>query len=368
MFVEIGKKELLAPLKMLAGVVEQRQTLPILANALMRVEEGVLHLTATDSEVEIVCSLPLDPGCEAGATTVPAKKLFDICRSLNEEANIQILHDDTQVKLKSGKSRFTLSCLPAEDFPASPEINSQFSFSLPQATLREVLTRTQFAMAVQDVRYYLNGLLLDLQSDQLSVVATDGHRLAMVLQPFDLPEHEPLQVIVPRKAVVELNRLLDGGEGEVNIAMDNHHVSFQLGERLTLTSKLIDGRFPDYHSVLPLNPNKIVGVQTQAFKSALTRAAILSNEKYKGVRLQFDTNILTISARNPEQEEAEEVLEITYTDEAFEIGFNVTYLLDALNALNHASAELCFTDPSSSCLLRPADNEQVKYVIMPMRL
>lgn len=367
MFFEASKKTLLTPLKLIAGVVEQRQTLPILANMLVQVKEGRLHLTATDAEVEIACSVGLE-NYEEGETTIPARKFFDICRSLGDKNPIQVRQEDNHIIIKAGKSRFSLSTLPAADFPVSAEINSTLRFNLSKNVLKGLFSRTQFAMAQQDVRYYLNGLLLDVNEEKLSVVATDGHRLALASSDFSLENHPPIQVIVPRKAVIELSKMLDQDEEDITIALDNHHIKVVVSEDLTLSSKLIDGRFPDYYNVLLQNPDKIVVADCHELKQALTRAAILSNEKYKGVRLLLENNMLRITASNPEQEEAEEELEIDYSGESLEIGFNVTYLLDALSAITTEEAVLCFVDSSSSCLLKPQDDELTKYVVMPMRL
>ncbi len=370
MHFEIPRKELLNPLKMVVSVVEQRQTMPILGNVLVSVADNVLSLTATDAEVEISCRLPLETRLgtdDDGATTIPARKFFDICRSLSEQQPIQITTENDRVLIRSGRSRFTLSTLPAADFPVSSENPNMLSLNLPQSVLRELIAQTSFCAAVADVRYYLNGLLFDLMPSKLSVVATDGHRLALATREYQLPE-QPLQVIIPRKAVLELSRTLDNVDDEVKITLDQTHIRFEISDQLTLTSKLIDGRFPDYYGVLPHNPDKIVVATCDVLKQALARVAILSNEKYKGVRLNIKAGMLALSARNPEQEEAEEELEIEYDGESFEIGFNVNYLTDALNAIPTEKVELCFSDPNSSCLVKPQDSDQQKYVVMPMRL
>ncbi|MDD2814874.1 MAG: DNA polymerase III subunit beta [Thiotrichaceae bacterium] len=373
MYFEIPRKELLPSLKMITSVVEMRQTLPILGNVLVQVENATLKLTATDAEVEIACTLPLEASLDSsndGETTIPARKLFDICRSLSDGAPIQINNQDAEERavVRSGKSRFTLSCLPASDFPSRQAIEGVYRFKFSQRTLKELFARTQFAMAQQDVRYYLNGICLDLNNGRLSVVATDGHRLAMGSEPFDLDGHEPIQVIIPRKAVTELTRMLDGADSEVEIALDEHHIQVTLSQSLSLSSKLIDGRFPDYLSVIPHRTERTAVIAADALKQALSRVAILSNEKYKGVRLSLSNNLLKVTARNPEQEEAEEELEIVYEGEEFEIGFNVNYLLDVLSVINAKEVDLRFNDPNSSCLITPHDVESVQYVIMPMRL
>jgi DNA polymerase III subunit beta len=366
----IPRKELLTPLKMAVSVVEQRQVIPILSNLLVSVENDSLSLIATDSEVEILCRVPLESRISTeddGDVTIPAKKFLDICRSLSEQA-IDVSTDGDRVVIRAGRSRFTLATLPAEDFPSSSENPDMLTIGVPQRQLRELIAQTAFCAAVNDVRYYLNGLLFDLMPDQLAVVATDGHRLALATTDFELGDSDPLQVIIPRKAIQELNRNLENSDDEVKITLDQTHVRFEISENLTITSKLIDGRFPEYQGVLPRNPDKIVVALCDPLKQALARVAILSNEKHKGVRLMVKPGTLSLSARNPEQEEAEEELEIDYDGEAFEIGFNVTYLTDTLNAIATEEVELCFSDPNSSCLVKPRHTEQQRYVIMPMRL
>lgn len=370
MHFEIPRKELLNPLKMAVSVVEQRQTMPILSNVLVSVENNVLFLTSTDSEMEVLCKVPLEARLDNeddGAITIPARKFFDICRSLSEQNSIQVTTEKDRVLIRSGRSRFTLSTLAAEDFP-SLEAPNALTLTLSQRKLRELITQTSFCAAVADVRYYLNGLLFDLTPEKLSVVATDGHRLGLSITDFQLPSDDPLQIIIPRKAITELNRNLDNVDDEVQITLDQTLIRFSIGDHLTLTSKLIDGRFPDYYGVLPHHPDKVVVALCDQLKQALARVAILSNEKYKGVRLNVKPGTLSLSARNPEQEEAEEELEIEYDGESFEIGFNVVYLTEALSAVQTEEVELCFSDPNSSCLVKPRDNDQQKYVVMPMRL
>ncbi|MCP4698665.1 MAG: DNA polymerase III subunit beta [Gammaproteobacteria bacterium] len=363
---EISREALLPPLKIISGIVERKQTLAILANILVRVEGGTLHLTATDSELEIACAIPVDKGAE-GSTTIPAFKLFDICRSLPNDAQLSIAQGESRVSVKSGRSRFCLGFLPAEDFPSSEEITPALEFELPQSLLKYVFAKTQFAMAQQDVRYYLNGLLLDLAGGRLNVVATDGHRLALIEETFDLVGHEDTQVIIPRKTVLELTRSLGDSDEPVRIGIAPGHVRFTLPQ-FVLTSKLIDGRFPDYTGVLPANPDKLVRLDCEQVKQALTRASILSSEQFKGVRLSLTENTLCITAQNPEQEEAEEELDVEYQGPPLEIGFNVVYLLDALGVLDTSEAEFHLSDSNGSCLIQPKGKENAKYVVMPMRL
>lgn len=371
MFFEIPRKDLLNPLKNVASVVEQRQALPILANILVRVKENTLHLTGTDAEVEIACAVPLPAtiGLENdGETTLPARKLLDIIRNLSDENPIQVSITDNQAILKSGKSRFTLSCLPAEDFPQSPPIESMLTFRLAQQAFKNLLAQTGYAMAVNDPRYYLNGLCLDVQSQQLAVVATDGHRLALATTALIDQENKPLQVILPRKAVIELQRILESKEDGIIIAVGDSALKVIVSAQYTLSSKLIDGKFPDYAGVIPRHPEYIVSVGTNAFKTALTQVVILSHEKHRGTRLAFSAGKMVVSSRNPEQESATVECEVDYSGEEFEIGFNVNYLLDALTVINTPTTLLKFSSPESSVLITPADSETTKMVVMPMRI
>lgn len=371
LYFEITRKDLINPLKAVVSTIESKQTLPILANVLVEVENDTLRLTGTDAEVEINCTVLLEASIGSdndGAITVPARKFFDIVRAL-PEAMIQFnQEDENRVVIKSGKSRFTLSCLPAGDYPSSPEINSTLSFNLSHRALKDLLAQTQYAMATNDVRYYLNGVCFDFLEDKLVAVATDGHRLALATEAFDLAGKETMQVIVPRKAIIELSRMLENSDDPLEISMDENHIKIILSDRLTLLSKLIDGSFPDYWGVLPMHPNKIVTAQTDEFKQALNRTSILSNEKFKGIRFALAINNLVITSRNPEQEEAEENLLVEYDGEEMEIGFNVTYLLDALSVITTKEVTLHFTDANSSLLITPKDLDDVKMVIMPMRL
>lgn len=368
MYFETSREALLTPLKMISGIVERKQTLPILANVLVRVEGSSLHLSATDSELELSYQMGIDASLDSdGATTIPALKWAEICRSLPNNSQLQINEENERVVLKAGRSRFTLSCLPAADFPESEALQSLLSFSLPQQTLKHLLSKTQFAMAQQDVRYYLNGLLFDLNRHSLHLVATDGHRLSLARHDWEIELEEPLQVIVPRKAVLELSKILEDSEEPVQVTLGKSHIRFEL-PNLSLSSKLVDGNYPDYTGVIPGMAELTVSADCNALKQALTRVSILSNERYKSVRLQPQNGGLKINANNPEQEEAEEELDVEYQGETFEIGFNVTYLQDALGAIDTDTVRLNFTAPNSSCLIQPQDDENIKHVIMPMRL
>jgi DNA polymerase-3 subunit beta len=373
LYFEIPRKELLNPLKTVVSVIESRQTLAVLSNVLVQVKSGHLYLTGTDAEVEISCRLPIESSLaddNEGETTIPGRKFFDIVKTLDDVNHVQFHEEsDERIEVKSGASRFTLSTLPADDFPVSPEITNTYQFTLPKIVLRDLLNQTSFAIANNDVRYYLNGICFDLQRDRLTVVATDGHRMALAETAFDLNDAEPLKVIIPKKAVIELERMLDGGDdAEIQISLDENHIKFEVSETLSITSKLIDGKFPDYYNVIPLNPDKVATVEISKLRNALTQASILSNEKYRGIKLMLSENLLRVTSRNPEQEEAVVDCEVEYNNEDLEIGFNVGYLQDALGAIKIKEAQLCFVDSDSSCLIKPKDTETTKFVVMPMRL
>jgi DNA polymerase-3 subunit beta len=339
--------------------------MPILANVLLASKEGQLTVTATDLEVELVAGSTVTLQ-ETGEITVPARKLLDILRALPEKSTVTLATEGERTVVRSGKSRFTLATLAASDFPTLEDIQAQRKIHLAQAHLRALLEKTHFSMAQQDVRYYLNGMLLETEGDVLRTVATDGHRLAWAQVALEGGGSGTQQVILPRKGVLELQRIL-GTAGEVEVAIGANHVRAQIGP-IRFTSKLIDGRFPEYGRVIPAQPPRLVRADKPTLKAALQRAAILSNEKYRGIRVTVKENVLLLQAHNPEQEEAEEELEVAYVGEEMEIGFNVNYLLDALGAVDENEVELGFTDGNSSCLVRGVGAEGTKYVVMPMRL
>ena len=364
----ISREAFLKPLQLVVSVVERRQTLPVLSNVLIHLDGGnQLSLTGTDLEVEIVGYAQLDNPGESGEITVPARKLMDICKSLPDKADINFSEDGGRMHITSGRSRFTLSTLSASEFPCVEEGAGQVEFSLVGETLKRLLEDTAFAMAQQDVRYYLNGMLWEAASGILRAVATDGHRLAMshTEMPFTLPEK--IQAIVPRKGVMELSRILHDDD-TINVVIGANHVRVQ-GAEFRFTSKLIDGAYPDYERVLPRGGTKFINGGREILRHAFARTAILSNEKYRGVRLLIEGNLLKITANNPEQEEAEEEVVIDFQGEGgLEIGFNVNYLLDALNALKGESARISLSDANSSALMESPDFPGAVYVIMPMRL
>ena len=358
------RESLLAALQSVIGVVERRQTMPILANLLLSADQGRLSITATDLEVELVAAAEIKSGAD-GKLTVPGRKLLDICRSLPEGVTLTFTQDGDKLTVKAGRSRFVLTTLPAADFPMIDELAQQQSLQLPQADLRRLLDKTHFSMAQQDVRYYLNGMLLETDGKMLRTVATDGHRLALC--EMDLPSKATgQQVIVPRKGVLELQRLL-GTEGDVQITIGSNHIRAQIGD-VRFTSKLIDGRFPEYSRVIPAASPKAVIADREVLRAALQRTAILANEKYRGIRLALKKNSMTLQAHNPEQEEAEEQVEVTYKGDELEVGFNVGYLLDALAAVDGNEVEIGVTDGNSSCLVRAPGATSARYVVMPMRL
>lgn len=363
----IQREALLKPLQLVAGVVERRQTLPVLSNVLLVVDGNTLSLTGTDLEVELVGRINLEESAEAGEITVPARKLMDICKSLPDDATLNVKVDDNKAVIKAGRSRFTLATLPAADFPNVEDSPGAMSFAVSQNKLRRLIERTSFAMAQQDVRYYLNGMLLEINNGQLRSVATDGHRMAMCTVDAGIDYQERYQLIVPRKGILELARLLGEADDLVNITLGSHHIRATTGD-FTFTSKLVDGKFPDYERVLPRGGDKVVLADRQTLRNAFSRTAILSNEKYRGIRLMLSEGQLKIQANNPEQEEAEEEIVVDYSGDSLEIGFNVSYLLDVMNVLGSEHAKLILSDANSSALVQESENDDCLYVVMPMRL
>lgn len=362
----IQREALLKRLQHVVGVVERRQTLPVLANLLVVVDADGVSLTGTDLEVEMIARTAAED-LASGEVTIPARKLFDICRALPDGSRIKFEQNGERVVLSAARSRFTLATLPATEFPTIDNIELVERVTLPEATLKELIERTGFAMANQDVRYYLNGMLLDLRETALRCVATDGHRLALAETKIETRVSAPRQVIVPRKGINELQGLFEPGDGTVDLEFARNHLRVRRGD-VTFTSKLIDGRFPDYEAVIPIGADKEVRVQRDDMRAALQRAAILSNEKYCGVKLEVSPNRLRIVAHNPEQEEAVEEIEAKTGVSDLSVGFNVNYLLDALGALAGDDVLLCLRDGQSSCLVRKPETDETRHVIMPLRL
>ncbi len=362
----IQREVFLQPLTQVVGVVERRQTLPVLANFLLVARNGELSVTGTDMEVELVSTVAADIS-QDGEITVPARKLLDIVKALPDGSTIGFSVSEEKATLIAGKSRYTLSTLPAAEFPATDQVETVDEVSLPEKSLKTLIDKTAFAMANQDVRYYLNGMLFDFSDGTLRVVATDGHRLAVCDHDGDVALKGDRQLIVPRKGVLELGRMMGDSDDEVVLALGRSHVRLvKAGTRFT--SKLIDGRFPDYGAVIPVGADKQVLADRDLLTHALQRAAILSNEKYKGVRLEANGNMLKIIAHNPQHEEAVEEIEVELNFESLAVGFNVTYLLDALMALETDMVSMELKDPNSSCLVSAPDSDLNRHVVMPLKL
>lgn len=361
----LSREALLKPLQLVVGVVERRQTLPILSNVLLSLEQSRLSMTGTDLEVEIVGVTDIDATGEDGDVTVSARKLVDICRSLPDGAMVDFSSSDGKATIKSGRSKFTLSTLPANEFPSVDEGEKSVEFMVAGSALKGLIEATSFAMAQQDVRYYLNGMLWELNENKLRAVATDGHRMALCDGICDVSVVEPITSIIPRKGIIELSRLLD--ENEVKVAMGSNHIRVTGGD-YCFTSKLVDGAYPDYDRVLPKGGDKIVVGDRAELKQAFGRAAILSNEKYRGVRILLSEGSIKMVANNPEQEEAEEEVSVNYSGEDLEIGFNVSYLLDVLSVITGAEVRITLSNSNSSALVEDAADGSAVYVVMPMRL
>jgi len=365
--VKAKRDELLGPLSAVSGIIERRHTLPILSNVLIERRAGALSFLATDIEIQITSQGAVENAGDAYSLTVGARKLVDILRALPESAEVTLQQQDKRLHVKAGKSKFVLQTLPAEDFPRLAKPTGDIArFSLKQKEFRRLLGLVQYSMAQQDIRYYLNGLLMVVEDKTLKLIATDGHRLAFASLGLDakMPRQE---VIVPRKTVLELGKLLSDSDAEVRIELSGAQASFSFGT-VELVSKLIDGKFPDYTRVIPVGHKNQLSIGREVLRQALMRAAILSNEKFRGVRWVLTDGSLKIVSSNTEQEEAEEMLEVGYKGDALDIGFNVNYLLDVLNNVTGAEVECRFGDAASSALLSFPSEADFKYVVMPMRI
>ncbi|MDE1265595.1 DNA polymerase III subunit beta [Vibrio aestuarianus] len=362
----IERSHFIKPLQQVSGTLGGRATLPILGNLLLKVEENVLSMTATDLEVELISRVTLEGDCEAGNITVPARKFLDICRGLPDSAVITVVLEGDRIQMRSGRSRFSLATLPASDFPNIEDWQSEVEVEVTQAELRGLIEKTQFSMANQDVRYYLNGMLFEIDGSTLRSVATDGHRMA-VSQTSLAADFSNKQIIVPRKGVQELVKLLDAPEQPVVLQIGSSNLRAEVNNFI-FTSKLVDGRFPDYRRVMPQHTNKTLETGCDELRQAFSRAAILSNEKFRGVRVNLANNEMRITANNPEQEEAEEMLDVTFEGEAIEIGFNVSYVLDVLNTLRCEQVRVSMSDANASALIENRDDDSAMYVVMPIRL
>ena len=363
----LNRELLLKPLLLVSGAVERKSTLPILGNILFDVSGQSLTLTATDLELEMVAYASVDNHAEDGKVTIPARKLLDICKSLPDDSTLTFESDNDVIKISTGRSKYSLSTLPASDFPNIEQWKGDVEFKLLKSELLRLIESTHFSMANQDVRYYLNGMSIETEGNEIRSVATDGHRLAICKisnQELELPAR---QVIVPRKGILEIIRLLDPVDESVQVFLGSNHIRI-IDTEFSFTSKLVDGRFPDYRRVLPRNGDKILNANKDELRQVLSRASILSNEKFKGVRLNFGATELKITANNPEQEQAEEVIEIDFPYEEVEIGFNVSYVLDVLNAIKETDVKFTLADANSSVVIEGGELGEALYVVMPMRL
>ncbi|WP_158768165.1 DNA polymerase III subunit beta [Paraglaciecola sp. L1A13] len=363
----ISRENFLQPLQLVSGAVERRHTLPILSNVLIKVSENALWLTGTDLEVELISNVTLTGEFEEGEITVPAKKLLDIIRGLTEGSEISFQLDGNKAILRCGRSKYSLSTLSATDYPNLEDWQGDLEFEISQSNLKRLIDSVHFSMAQQDVRYYLNGMSLETEDNVIRTVATDGHRLALCRLNYTEATLPNRQVIIPRKGVMEIIRLIEDSDKSLKVQVGSNHIRI-FSNDFIFTSKLVDGRFPDYRRVLPKDGDKNIVASKLALKNAFSRASILSNEKFKGVRLNLSSGELKITANNPEQEEAVEIVDVNYQGGDLEIGFNVAYLIDVLNAVNAEEVKFTLADSNSSALIEDGADDSALYVIMPMRL
>lgn len=365
MQITLAREEFLKPLMLVSGAIERKHTLPILSNVLIQVSAGQMTMTGTDMELELIAAVAVNSAAE-GAITVPAKKMLDILRSL-PDAPVTLTMQGNNAVLASGNSKFTLATLPAADYPNLESWQGDVVVSLSRKELRLLLEGSYFSMANQDVRYYLNGMSFEFEPALIRTIATDGHRLALTQVAAQIAVDSSKQIIVPRKGVLEIMRLLADDDAQVELHIGSNHIRLVDGQ-FTFTSKLVDGRFPDYRRVLPRGGDKVMTANREWLKNAFARASILSNEKFRGVRLNLDSGRLQITANNPEQEQAEEIVDVNYQGGSLEIGFNVSYLLDVLNALKTEDVAFTLSDGNSSVLIDGVGYQASTYVVMPMRL
>ena len=360
--------KLLSVLQSVSGIVERRHTLPVLANVLIRKTGKALQLTTSDLEIQIRTTAEMDGDAGDFTTTVGARKLIDILRTMPSDQTVSLESSQSKLILKGGKSKFTLQTLPAEDFPLVQEAASFGPvFSVPQKTLKQLLSQVSFAMAVHDIRYYLNGILFVAEGKQLSLVSTDGHRLAFASATLDTDVPNKQEVILPRKTVLEMQRLLSDAEGAIDMQFANNQAKFSFGG-MEFVTKLVEGKFPDYNRVIPKGHRNNLALGRQALLSCLQRTAILTSDKFKGVRLNLDPGTLRVASTNAEQEEAVDELDIDYAGDSIEIGFNVTYIIDVLTNMGQDMVRIDLADANSSALITIPENAQFKYVVMPMRI
>ena len=366
--LKAAQNKLLATLQSVAGIVERRHTMPILANVLLRKSGAMTELIASDLEIQIRTAAELGGDEGDFATTVNARKFIDILRTMPADQMVALEAAQNKLLLKGGKSRFTLQSLPAEDFPLVQQAAGfGLAFGVPQKILKELLDQVSFAMAVHDIRYYLNGILFVAEGSKLSLVATDGHRLAFVSAELDVEVPARQEVILPRKTVLELQRLLSDAEGTIEMQFSSNQAKFTFGE-LELVTKLVEGKFPDYNRVIPKDHKNQCVLGRTALLASLQRTAIMTSEKFKGVRLNIEPGALRVASNNSEQEEAVDELDVDYGGDPIEIGFNVTYLIDVLSNMKQDMVSLQLADSNSSALITIPDNAAFKYVVMPMRI
>lgn len=367
MDIIVQREALLKPLQAVSGVVEKKQTLPILSNVLLTIKNNKLLLVGTDLEIELIGFVPLQHLSAEGTTTVSARKLFDICRTLPDGCDIRLSVEKNNLVVRAGESTFRLNTLSADDFPKLEESNYPVKFTIPQQQLKTLLNKTYFAMGQQDVRHYLNGTYLDIGNQMIKCVAADGHRLAMATVENESIGHAEAKIILPRKSVLELIRLLNT-DGDNSASISTGDGRFQIvTDDYIFTTKLIVAQYPDYNRLIPAGTSVAVA-ERDAIKQALTRTAILSNEKFRGVRFQLEPTLLRITANNSDQEHAEEALALTYQGGQMEIGFNVAYLLDVVSSISSKMIHCAFTDPNNGVLIKPDEGDDCLYVVMPMRL
>ena len=368
MKISLSRENLLRALQTVAGVVEKRQTMVILGNVLLQIQQNTLTVTASDLEIETRAQTELESSQGDFAITLPAIKLMTIVRSLPDGLTIVLNFEDGRCELSAGRSRFKLSSLPADDFPTIDLTQTEISFAMQQHQLKQLIQNTAFAMASQDVRFYLNGMLFDINQNALRVVATDGHRLSTCATSLSTEGLVPTQAILPRKGVLELQKLMSDNDSLIEFSLAKNYLTVRL-EDTVFTCKLVDGRFPDYRRVIPQNNDQVIQTDRELFRNLLQRAAILSNDKFKGIRFALAANLLSVHAQNSEQDESHEDMAIDYQGPEMEIGFNVNYLLDVLNSLHDDLVTLRMKDANSSCLFETqTDVCECQHVIMPMRL
>ncbi len=366
MNIKIDRELLINPLGNVSGIVEKRHALPILSNLLLENQENNLKFTATDLEMQISTHIKTKLS-DNFQITIPAKKLFDITRALPEKSNIDIQIEENKVTVKAKKSRFNLQTLPPKDYPVmKKDVDDVIKLKLSQSVLKNLLKQVDFSMAQQDIRYYLNGLLIEIKDNNLNIVGTDGHRLSFTSATLKDP-CKNIQVIVPRKTIVELVKLLSDSDDNVEVGITNNQVNFNFND-IDLITKVIDGKFPDYSRVIPNGHENIFDIDRETLLDAMLRASILSNDKYRGIRMVVEENNLKLISNNSEHEEAEEEIEIKYKGDKIDIGFNVTYLIDVLTNIQTEKLTIAFSDSSSSCLVTIPKNKEYKYVVMPMRI